>query len=88
MRGTARFNRTWIVTSRYCQVGDGVDSLELYVRHIWYMYYQLGLYTSHETPEHDRLVLDILRIQGKGPLTRPGKGVYGIDIARMTEGTL
>ncbi|KAJ5531503.1 hypothetical protein N7527_004896 [Penicillium freii] len=32
-----------------------------------------GVYTSHETAEHDRLVLDTLRTQGKGPLTRPVK---------------
>ncbi|CAG8068347.1 hypothetical protein DTO013E5_9886 [Penicillium roqueforti] len=88
VRGAAFFSRTWIVTDRYCNVKDGVDSLEGYVREIWYMYYHLSLHTSHETPEHDSLVLDILRIQGKGPLTRPVKGNYGIDIARLTEGTL
>ena len=52
------------------------------------MYYQLGRLTSHESSDHDRLVLDILRIQGKGPLTRPVAGVCGIDIARTVEGTL
>ncbi|KAJ5425294.1 hypothetical protein N7465_000364 [Penicillium sp. CMV-2018d] len=46
------------------------------------------LHTSHETTKHGRLVLHILRIQGKGPLTRPVKGNYEIDIARMTEGTV
>jgi hypothetical protein len=33
-------------------------------------------------------VLDIVRIQGLGPLTRPVQGNYGIDIARTVEGTL
>ncbi|CAG7964194.1 unnamed protein product [Penicillium nalgiovense] len=87
VREAAFFNRTW-VTDRYCNVGDGVDSLDRYLRDIWYMYYQLSLYTSHETPDHDRLVFDILRIQGSGPLTRPVKGKYGVEIARMAEGTL
>ncbi|KAJ5794186.1 hypothetical protein N7457_000785 [Penicillium paradoxum] len=88
VRGAAIYNRTWITSDRYCNVGDGVDSLEGYLHEIWYMYFQLSQHTSHEKPDHDRLVLDILRIQGKGPLTRPVKGVYGIDIARTVEGTL
>ncbi|CAI7643849.1 unnamed protein product [Penicillium discolor] len=58
-----------------------------YIGEIWYMYFQLSLYTSHETPGHNRLVLDIIRIKGMGALTRPVKGIYGIDIARTTEGT-
>ncbi|KAJ5193238.1 hypothetical protein N7449_009380 [Penicillium cf. viridicatum] len=49
---------------------------------------ETGIHASHKTAEHDRLVLDILRIQGKGPLTRPVKGNYGIDIARTTESTV
>ncbi|CAI7669365.1 unnamed protein product [Penicillium crustosum] len=48
----------------------------------------LSLHASHETFEHDRLVLDIIRIQGMGPLTRTVKGIYEIDIARTTEGTI
>lgn len=88
LRGAAFHNRTWIISTRYCQVGDGVDSLEGYLHSLWHMYYQLGRHTSHETPDQDRLVLDIIRIQGKGPLTRPVSGVYGINIARTVEGTL
>jgi len=52
------------------------------------MYYQLSRHTSPETSAHDRLVLDIVRIQGFGPLTRPVPGNYGIDIARTVQGTL
>lgn len=88
LRGVAFFNRTWIVSERYCKIGDGVDSLEGYLHSLWHIYYQLSRYTSHETSDHDRLVLDVLRIQGKGPLTRPVSGLYGIDIARTVEGTL
>lgn len=88
LRGLAFFNRTWVVSNRYCSIGDGVDSLENQLHSLWHIYYQLGRYTSHETPDHDRLVLDILRIQGMGPLTRPAPGLYGIDIARTVEGTL
>ncbi|KAI9929731.1 hypothetical protein ASPWEDRAFT_156031 [Aspergillus wentii DTO 134E9] len=88
VRGAAFYNRTWIVSSRYCRIGDGVDSLEEYIHSLWYMYYQLSRHTSHETTDHDRLVLDIVRIQGTGPLTRPVSGVYGIDIARTAEGVL
>ncbi|KAJ5280024.1 hypothetical protein N7478_005396 [Penicillium angulare] len=88
LRGAAFFNRTWVVTDRYCSVGDGVDSLEGYLHSLWHIYCQLARYTSHETTDQDRLVLDILRIQGQGPLTRPVSGVYGIDVARTIEGTL
>ncbi|KGO71453.1 hypothetical protein PITC_051380 [Penicillium italicum] len=62
VRGAAFYNRTGIVSDRYCNCGDGVDSLEGYTRDIWYIYFQLSLHTSYETPEYDRLVLDIIRI--------------------------
>jgi hypothetical protein len=88
IRGAAFYNRTSIITERYCSLGDGVDSLEGYIHSLWHMYYQLGRSMSHETRDHDRIVLDILRIQGLGPLTRPVSGNYGIDIARTIEGTL
>lgn len=81
-------NRTWVITDRYCSVRDGVDSLVGYLHSLWHIYFQLARSTSHETADQDRLVLDILRIQGKGPLTRPVSGLYGIDIARTVEGTL
>jgi pimeloyl-ACP methyl ester carboxylesterase len=81
-------NRTWIISDRYCAVGDGVDSLEGYLHSIWHIYYQLGRLASHETAEQDPLVLDIVRIQGLGPLTRPVSGNYGIEIARTVQGTL
>lgn len=87
MRGAAFYNRTWIVTERYCS-GDGVDALAGYLHSLWHMYCQLGRHTSHETTAHDRLVLDVVRIQGLGPLTRPVAGNYGLDIARTVEGTL
>lgn len=88
VRGAAFYNRTSIVSERYSRLGDGVDSLEGYLHSLWHMYYQLSRHASHETPEQDRLVLDILRIQGLGPLTRPASGNYGIHIARTVEGTL
>jgi hypothetical protein len=88
LRGAAFYNRTSVVTARYCSIGDGVDSLEGYIHSLWHIYYQLSRHTSHETSDQDRLVLDILRIQGKGPLIRPVKGHYGIDIARTADGTL
>ena len=88
IRDAAFSNRTWIITSRYCELGDGVDSLEEYLYSMWYMYYQLGRNISYETSAHEGLVLDIVRIQGMGPLTRPVRGNYGIDIARTVEGTL
>ncbi|KAH3939347.1 hypothetical protein HBI56_013340 [Parastagonospora nodorum] len=81
-------NRTCIVSDRYCAVGDGVDSLEGYLHSLWYIYYQLARITLHTTPEQDQLVLDIVRIQGLGPLTRPVSGNYGIDVARTVQGTL
>ncbi|KAJ5118861.1 hypothetical protein N7526_010498 [Penicillium atrosanguineum] len=88
IRGAAFSNRTWITTSRYCELGDGVDSLEVYIHSMWYMYYQLGRNISYETPDHEGLILDIVRIQGMGPLTRPVRGNYGVDIARTAEGIL
>ncbi|KAJ5776561.1 uncharacterized protein N7511_001572 [Penicillium nucicola] len=88
IRGAAFHNRTWITTSRYCEVGDGVDSLVEYIHSMWYTYYQLGRNISCETPDHEGLILDIVRIQGLGPLTRPVRGNYGVDIARTVDGTL
>ncbi|KAF9886509.1 hypothetical protein FE257_011416 [Aspergillus nanangensis] len=88
VRDMAFSNRTWVVTSRYCDIGDGVDSLEDHIHSLWYMYYELGRTISAESPEHEGLVLDILRVQGMGPLTRPARGVNGIDIARTVDGTL
>ncbi|EKV06626.1 cytochrome P450 [Penicillium digitatum] len=88
VRDMAFGNRTWVVTSRYCDIGDGVDSLEGHIHSLWYMYYELGRNISSESPEHEGIVLDILRIQGMGPLTRPARGVHGIDIARTVDGTL
>jgi hypothetical protein len=88
IRGAAFYNRTWIVSHRYCNVGDGVDSLEGYLHSLWHMYYQLARHAAHESTDQDRLVLHIVRIQGLGPLTRPVTGNYGIDIARTVDGTL
>ncbi|KAJ5466822.1 hypothetical protein N7475_004574 [Penicillium sp. IBT 31633x] len=88
VRDVAFGNRTWVITSRYCDIGDGVDTLEGYIHSLWYMYYELGRNISFESPEHEGIVLDILRIQGMGPLTRPARGVYGIDIARTVDGAL
>ncbi|GLB09502.1 hypothetical protein AtubIFM57258_005424 [Aspergillus tubingensis] len=88
VRDIAFSNRTWVVTSRYCDIGDGVDSLESHIHSLWYMYYELARSISSDSPEHEGLVLDILRIQGMGPLTRPSRGVNGIDIARTVDGTL
>lgn len=88
IRDTGFHNRTWIITTRYCDIGDGVDSLESYIHSLWYIYYELGRGISSESPEHEGIVLDILRIQGMGPLTRPARGVYGIDIARTVDGAL
>ncbi|PYH67394.1 DUF3632 domain-containing protein [Aspergillus vadensis CBS 113365] len=88
VRDIAFSNRTWVVTSRYCDIGDGVDSLENHIHSLWYMYYELGRTIPSDSREHEGLVLDILRIQGMGPLTRPSRGVKGIDIARTVDGTL
>ncbi|KAF9771033.1 hypothetical protein IL306_011345 [Fusarium sp. DS 682] len=88
LRGMAFYNRTWNINNRYCNIGDGIDSLEGNLHSIWHIYYQLSRHTSHETSDHDRLVLDIVKIQGLGPLTRPVSGCYGIDVARTVEGTL
>ncbi|CAG7944043.1 unnamed protein product [Penicillium nalgiovense] len=87
IRAAVFSNRIWIITSRYCEVGNGVDSLEEYIHSMWYMYYQLGRNISHETPDHEGLILDIVRIQGIGPLTRLVQGNYGVDIARTAEGS-
>ncbi|KAF7631604.1 hypothetical protein AFLA_012459 [Aspergillus flavus NRRL3357] len=88
VRDMAFSNRTWVVTSRYCDIGNGVDSLEGHIHSLWYMYYEFGKNISSESSEHEGLVLDILRIQGMGPLTRPARGVSGINIARTVDGTL
>jgi hypothetical protein len=52
------------------------------------MYYMLSCYTARNTLEHDLLVLNILHIQGLGPLTHQVHSNYGIDIAQTIKGTL
>jgi hypothetical protein len=88
LRGLAFYNLTWITNHRYSGIGDGVDSLEGYIHTLWHIYYQLARNTAHGTSDQDRLILNIVRTQGLGPLTRPVSGLYGIDIARTVEGTL
>ncbi|CAG8102331.1 unnamed protein product [Penicillium olsonii] len=88
VREIAFSNRTWVITSRYCSVEDDVDTLEDYIHPLWYMYYELGRNISCEDHEHGGIVLDILRIQGMGPSSRPAPGGRGIDIARTVDGTL
>lgn len=88
VRGAAFFNRTSTIISRFCEIGDGADSLEGYIHSLWHMYFRLSQHTSHETPDHDRLVLDILRIKGLGTLRRASPGLYGTDVARTAEGEL
>ncbi|KAJ5435864.1 Protein of unknown function DUF3632 [Penicillium cf. griseofulvum] len=87
IRGAAFYNRTSFINSRYCEIGDGTDSFEENIHSMWYMYYQLGRNISYETPDHEGLILDIIRIQGIGPLTRRVRGDYGVDIARTAEGS-
>ncbi|KAI2733291.1 hypothetical protein CBS147332_306 [Penicillium roqueforti] len=87
VRDVAFYDRTWVVTSRYCDI-DGLDTLEGRIHSLWYIYYELGRSISSESPEHEGIVLDIVRIQGMGPLTRPSRGTCGIDIARTVDGTL
>lgn len=36
VRDMAFNNRTWVVTSRYCDIGDGIDSLEGHIHSLWY----------------------------------------------------
>lgn len=81
-------NKTWIISERYCRIGDSVDSFEPILHNLWYLYYQGGRYMSHESTEHDRLVLDVVRTRGLGPLTRPAPSGCGIDIARTPAGAL
>jgi len=88
LRGSAFYGLTWVISDRYCSIGDGVDSLEGFLHELWHVYYQLARHTAHDTSDQDRLVLNIVRTQGLGPLTRPVSGLYGIDIARTVEGTL
>lgn len=85
---SAAYNKTWYISERYCRVGDSVDSFEPVLHDLWYIYYQGGRYLFHESTEHDRLVLDVLRTKGRGPLARPAPSGCGFDIARTPAGAL
>lgn len=39
LRGAARFNRTWNISNRDCNTGDGVDSLGGHLHSMWHIYY-------------------------------------------------
>jgi hypothetical protein len=85
LHGCAFYNRTASVSDRY-RGGYSIDSVLSSIHSLWHMYYQLGVHTAHDTHDHDRLILDIVHIQGLGPLTRPAK--WGTDIARTVDGTV
>lgn len=80
-------NRAWIVAQAYCRSGDSIDMCEGNLRSLWYAYYQCARHVSHESFEQDRWVLDVLRVRGRGPLTRHAPSA-GFDIARTADGTV
>lgn len=88
VREMASGNRASVITNRYCEIGDGIDTLETDLHSLWYMYSELGRGVPSEDPQQEGIILDILRMQGRGPLTRPAPGATGIDIARTVDGTL
>lgn len=85
---SAAYNKTWYISERYCRIGDSVDSFEPILHDIWYIYYQGGCYLFYKNAEHDKLVLDVLRTKGRGPLMRPAPSGCGVDIARTPVGAL
>ncbi|KAA8651994.1 DUF3632 domain-containing protein [Aspergillus tanneri] len=80
-------NKRWFISHSYCRSGDSLDSSQPILHSLWYIYYQCSKYISYESTEQDRLVLDILRTRGQGPLMRPAPSC-GIDIARTPDGAV
>lgn len=78
-------NRTWIASMRYCQDGWSADSVVEFVHSLWDIYAQLA--RQADGHRQDALVLDVLRIQGLGPLYRPAGG-KSVDVARTVDGAL
>lgn len=80
-------NRAWCIANEYCN-SDAIDHVIPHLHSIWMFYFFGARYTSHKSTEQDRLVLDILRLRGRGPLTRLSPGECGLDIARTPSGTV
>ncbi|GAB1191637.1 hypothetical protein APSETT444_000817 [Aspergillus pseudonomiae] len=87
LRGVA-YNRAWIIGQRYCRSQNSIDYCEQHLHDLWYTYHHWSKHLSHESPEQDKLVLNILRLRGRGPLTRPAPGGCGVDLARTPDGTV
>lgn len=65
LRGVAFHNRVWIITYRFYRTGSGLASVKGLLHSLWYMYFQLGRYTSSKSFDQDGLALDIVRIQAR-----------------------
>ncbi|KAF9892685.1 hypothetical protein FE257_001087 [Aspergillus nanangensis] len=68
------YNRAWYVAFSYCRSGDGIDECTKSLHDL--------------CREQETLLLEILSIRGRGPLTRRAPGGVGVDIARTPDGTV
>jgi hypothetical protein len=83
------YNLVWYLSMRYRHNGYSMETLEPILHDFWYVCYHGGRHLSHESPEHDRLVLDIVRFRAIGALKRPAKTNHqDIEIARTTAGVV
>ncbi|GIJ89492.1 hypothetical protein Asppvi_008434 [Aspergillus pseudoviridinutans] len=83
------YNKVWYLSMRYCKYGYPMEIFETTIHDFWYCCYHGGRYLSHESAEHDRLVLDIVRFRARGALKRPRKQNHQeIEIAKTPTGVV
>ncbi|EAW06360.1 DUF3632 domain-containing protein [Aspergillus clavatus NRRL 1] len=83
------WNKVWYITMRYRHDGYSTATFEPQLHDFWYACYQAGRHISHESAEHDRLLLDILRFRAIGPLKRPAKHNHqDTEFAKTSAGVL
>ncbi|RAL10693.1 DUF3632 domain-containing protein [Aspergillus homomorphus CBS 101889] len=83
------YNRYYSTSSGFGSSGESFQELEPAIRDLWFAFHVWASNISHVAPEHDRVVLDFVRIQGSGPLRRLLKDSdHELEVARGPAGAL
>ncbi|RAH80413.1 hypothetical protein BO86DRAFT_390376 [Aspergillus japonicus CBS 114.51] len=82
------YNNYYGITDRFGR-GEPFQELEPAIRDLWFAFHVWARNISHETPEHDRIVLDFIRFQLSGPLQRLVKeSDHEFEVAQTSTGAV
>ncbi|KAI9367584.1 hypothetical protein BJX61DRAFT_537944 [Aspergillus egyptiacus] len=79
------YNRVSFITCCY-NLGESLSKLECRVHALWDMFFQAAMNTAYLTPEHDRWVLDLLRIREWGYVNTDNTDHDGWELAQTSGG--